>query len=765
MYKICIVSSEFQSMSIDSDTGIYYTLLGEYLARVGCSVTFLYAHGLHLDNNYITHWVNYHKNKGIELVAIKIENYVSVIEAVRSYEVYRWLKANDIFDYIHFSCYQGLGYYSVTAKKQGLAFRNTKLFVNLFITTQYLKEVDKQFVQQSDLYLDFMERESVALSDCLISNSQYILNWVSSRSWKMPIKTLVQTFVKDYNHTSKKNNNIYNHNTKEIIYYGDFSANDGLFIFCNSLDQLCERVKTSITKVVFIYKKKDSLEINNTEYLAKKAKVWHWKTEVITNFNLADVVDYSNHEDRLVVLPYLYSKSTIEIYEFLTSGIRFISSQLYTVSEYMLNEDIEIFSFKLSPEALAKKIKTIVINGIGTPRINLNLKNHKNFWINFYNLKEPNYHLKFDDYKDSSSWPKVSICLVTHNRAHFLIQAIKSIKNIIYPNFDVILVDDGSDNPNAIELLVKLESDFNLNGWSIIRQSNKYLGAARNTAVRNSKSEFILFMDDDDIALPNEIELMVKAAVNTGSDIITCGLHEFTGFDEPDLNIKAKKSWLPIGNATTAGALFNVYGSSNALIRRTAYNDIGGCTEDYGIGQEDYEFYAKASLKGFKLQVIPEFLFYYRINSTGMLRTGDKYNDYMRSIRPYLDIVPDAIKPLIVFARAFSLDPARGINLSQINHLVDLNIKWRSKFEAALLLLETGKADLASKLMIDAILSVSNTNSIEVIFDALTKITPLLYKIDPAKARVLAKQAIEIGERSNNLDYINRIKDLNYILY
>ena len=53
-------------------------------------------------------------------------------------------------------------------------------------------------------------------------------------------------------------------------------------------------------------------------------------------------------------------------------------------------------------------------------------------------------------------------------------------------------------------------------------QSNGYLGAARNAGWRTANGEFVLFMDDDNYAKPNEVTVMIQAALRTKADVVTC---------------------------------------------------------------------------------------------------------------------------------------------------------------------------------------------------------------------------------------------------
>ncbi|KJV10864.1 hypothetical protein VZ95_02090 [Elstera litoralis] len=120
-----------------------------------------------------------------------------------------------------------------------------------------------------------------------------------------------------------------------------------------------------------------------------------------------------------------------------------------------------------------------------------------------------------------SDTPRVSVCLVTFNRPALLLEAVASLEAQTAPGFEVILVDDGSTQQEALDTLDALESRFAARGWRLIRKQNGYLGAARNTAAALARGAYLLFMDDDNIAKPEMIARFLTAAETSGADILT----------------------------------------------------------------------------------------------------------------------------------------------------------------------------------------------------------------------------------------------------
>jgi glycosyltransferase involved in cell wall biosynthesis len=234
--------------------------------------------------------------------------------------------------------------------------------------------------------------------------------------------------------------------------------------------------------------------------------------------------------------------------------------------------------------------------------------------------------------------PPVSVCLTHFNRPNLLRQALASLEAQDYPNFEVVLVDDASTEPEALATLDTLQPEFDRRGWQIVRHArNLWLGAACNTAAAHARGEFLLLMTDDNYAKPSEISTFVAVTQRTGADIVVCPCDVFSHDDEPAAEEVPQNRWIPLGPALLAGLLRNCFGDLNGLVRRSAYEAIGGYAEDRGFGYPDWEFYARAAFAGLRFEVVPEPLYWYRSRSSTMVHTSDRRANLERVLRTYLE--------------------------------------------------------------------------------------------------------------------------------
>src|ERR1035438_5349058 len=108
--------------------------------------------------------------------------------------------------------------------------------------------------------------------------------------------------------------------------------------------------------------------------------------------------------------------------------------------------------------------------------------------------------------------PFVSVVVPTFNRSRQVQSALKSVLAQTYPEFEVIVVDDGSTDGTA-EALQQFISQRGGNGKPIryFFQSNQGQSAARNKGIAEARGEWIAFLDSDDVWLPEKLEWQMCA--------------------------------------------------------------------------------------------------------------------------------------------------------------------------------------------------------------------------------------------------------------
>jgi len=112
---------------------------------------------------------------------------------------------------------------------------------------------------------------------------------------------------------------------------------------------------------------------------------------------------------------------------------------------------------------------------------------------------------------------RISVIIPIHNAESYLAECLHSVVNQTYKSIEIILLDDGSTDGSSKIMHIFAKEDDRI---KIIYQPNIGLSAARNTGLCTATGEYVLFVDSDDMIMPNAIETLFNKAGETGSDLL-----------------------------------------------------------------------------------------------------------------------------------------------------------------------------------------------------------------------------------------------------
>lgn len=184
--------------------------------------------------------------------------------------------------------------------------------------------------------------------------------------------------------------------------------------------------------------------------------------------------------------------------------------------------------------------------------------------------------------------PSVSVIIPTYNRGWTLTDAIDSVIAQTFQDFELIVVDDGSED-NTAELL----ADY---GCAIqaIRQANAGVSAARNAGIRAAGGEFIAFLDSDDRWLPDKLQVQT-AYFNTHPAAVICQTEEIWIRNGKRVNPK-KVHKKPSGQIFRPSLALCLVSPSAVMLRREVFDEIGGFDETLPAC-EDYDLWLRISAR------------------------------------------------------------------------------------------------------------------------------------------------------------------------
>jgi glycosyltransferase involved in cell wall biosynthesis len=212
--------------------------------------------------------------------------------------------------------------------------------------------------------------------------------------------------------------------------------------------------------------------------------------------------------------------------------------------------------------------------------------------------------------------PLISVIVPCYNHAAFLPDALDSVLAQTYPNWECIIVDDGShDNTSeVVKRYTAMDARFRY-----LYQTNAGLASARNAGIRSSVGEFIFPLDSDDKIHPGYFAVaMIKFRDDASIDILYSDA-EFFG---------EKKGKWNIPDYTPENILLQSVIYPGGFFRRKDFDRTKGYDPGMVYGWEDWEFWLSMVELGLKVHQLKEIYFYYRYSSSSMTR---KMTDEQRS--------------------------------------------------------------------------------------------------------------------------------------
>ncbi len=743
--RVCIVSYEFVGLTKNGGIGTAYTSLAESLAAAGLEVSCLFVGEVPTEGPGVDHWVSAYRAKGIRLEIPPATNLLhdSKSHFARSFDVYQWFKRSGDFDIVHFPELLASGFHTLEAKRQGLILAHTFVCVGIHSMTLWLRTAMQEWnVGVIDLELDYMERRSVELADSVVSPSQYLLNWIAEQGWVLPGQALVQPYVQPKLARSTLTSRV-TKPVSEFVFFGRLETRKGIALFCDALDRLAPTSPLP-NQVTFLGRENVVEGRNAREYIESRAKRWPFPTQLLTKLDQPEAIAYLRGTGRMAVIPSLMENSPNTVYECLGSNIPFLASRAGGIPELICPEDAADICFDLNPGALSQRMTRALKEGVATSRNAVDVAANETAWIEWHRQTAAAMRAPAAEQCAKKS-PLVTVCIPTFNRPALLQQALESIRMNDYPHLEVVVVDDGSFLPEAVEHLASLEPTFRERGWTLIRQENRFTGAARNAAAQAAKGDYLFFMDDDDVSFSRQLSMLVAVAERADCDLVTSGAGVWEGTQAPSQGAVPKRGSLPLGNALAVGTHYNCFGEGNLLVKRSTFMRLGGFTEDFGIAGEEAEFYAQAGLSGATLAVIPEFLYWRREHPhclRASLRSQPVYS--RRRLRPYERVVPPSLRTVIGMGSSYlQRERSRAPGEYEI-----LSLAWRSKFEAGRMLAQMNQRQAAERAYTEAIKSVETSKHWAVILEALLAVGEAMRAIDVRRASVLAQMAQQIAALS-----------------
>ncbi len=188
----------------------------------------------------------------------------------------------------------------------------------------------------------------------------------------------------------------------------------------------------------------------------------------------------------------------------------------------------------------------------------------------------------------STKKPLVSVIIPTYNRDWIVKEAIESVLAQDFSDYELIVVDDGSDDRTP-EILAAYEDPI-----TVIRQSNRGVSAARNRGIAAATGRLIAFLDSDDLWLPQKLSAQVNFFAENPNAVI-CQTEE--QWVRNGVRVNPKKRHLKFSGMIFERSLALCLVSPSAVMITKALFDAVGVFDEDLPACEDYDLWLRISCR------------------------------------------------------------------------------------------------------------------------------------------------------------------------
>ena len=220
------------------------------------------------------------------------------------------------------------------------------------------------------------------------------------------------------------------------------------------------------------------------------------------------------------------------------------------------------------------------------------------------------------------NYPKVSIIILNWNGLKYTIKCLESLRKITYPNYEVIIIDNGSSG-NDPDVLEERYKDY----IRVIRnKENLGFAGGNNVGIRRvleeGKSSYVLLLNNDTTVEPNFLDELIKTGKEDEKTGVVGGKIHY--YDKPDkiwygggrINLLTSRTPHEVEDFFEVKSVNFITGCL-MLIKTKVFKEVGLLNEDYFLTVEDWDFSYRVKEK-YNIKITPHAIIYHKVSvSTG----------------------------------------------------------------------------------------------------------------------------------------------------
>lgn len=215
--------------------------------------------------------------------------------------------------------------------------------------------------------------------------------------------------------------------------------------------------------------------------------------------------------------------------------------------------------------------------------------------------------------------PLVTVIVASYNGERFLRETLESLFAQDFESFEVVFVDDGSEDGTA-----EIATSFPVR---YLHQPNKGLPAARNAGLAEAKGDLIAFLDDDDLLPPTKLRIQSQYLLEHPEAGCVLGRQEWIIEDGVELpELKRDPIYGELGGIQLV----------SAMIRRHVLEEVDGFDPSYRYA-EDRDLFIRLREHGVEIAVLPDVVLHKRLHGSNMTSSPPTTHPMLRSMREKLE--------------------------------------------------------------------------------------------------------------------------------
>jgi glycosyltransferase involved in cell wall biosynthesis len=226
------------------------------------------------------------------------------------------------------------------------------------------------------------------------------------------------------------------------------------------------------------------------------------------------------------------------------------------------------------------------------------------------------------------NFPLVSVIIPLYNRITLVEETVFSVLQQTYTNFELIIVDDDSNDGSLVLANSLAEKDVRITVYSRPKELPKGANSCRNYGFIKSKGAYVKWLDSDDLLMPNALALQVENIEVSDADVSLCRTIRFSKVDG------VENTYTEFGRILTEATIHNYiyfnfqWHTCSALWKSSYFNNHKNIWDNDLMNSQEWLFHLEFLIKGLKIAKVDAFLCKARVHKGSMSNEINKRGKY-----------------------------------------------------------------------------------------------------------------------------------------